>query len=246
MMPTFIISTVTMNVVDASTSLLTFFHADDAAIDAGHVNTTINTMVLLKVPHHFGPFIHYLTIHCCYFSSLLLRYISAPTQRGPLYPATYLMFLIQFSYLPSPSQINYIVHRSQSPQLGITQPLQHVSLMAPTACMTSAALAWLNCQFPLLLFGPAITITIIYHQFLLLLLLQKINTTVLPSASVSPHATVGAVSYSAPSSILDGALTILVQPSCNRWSKLLPHCTTFPCYPTHDPPFILLVFLVIM
>jgi hypothetical protein len=56
------ISTVTLDAVDASTSPLTFFHADDAAINAGHVTTTINTMVLLKVPHHFGTSIHYLIV----------------------------------------------------------------------------------------------------------------------------------------------------------------------------------------
>jgi hypothetical protein len=33
---------------------------------------------------------------------------------------------------------------------------------------------------------------------------------------VLPHKTVGAASYRAPSSIHDGALTILAQPSCNR------------------------------
>jgi hypothetical protein len=115
-----IIFIVTQDAVDASTSPLIFFHADDAASNEGHENTTINTMVLFKVPHHRGPFIHYLTIPGHYFTSLLLSYISAPTQHGPLYPATNLTFLIQFSYPPSPSQINYIVCRCHPPQLGIT------------------------------------------------------------------------------------------------------------------------------
>jgi hypothetical protein len=63
-----IISSVTMVAVDASTSLLTFFHAYDSAFDEVHVNPTINAMVLLSVSRHFGPFTHYLTIHGCYFS----------------------------------------------------------------------------------------------------------------------------------------------------------------------------------
>ncbi len=57
-----IISTIPTDDVDDSASPLTFFHAVDAAINAVHVNTTINTVVLLNIPHQFGPFIHYLTI----------------------------------------------------------------------------------------------------------------------------------------------------------------------------------------
>jgi hypothetical protein len=63
-----------------------------------------------------------------------------------------------FSYPSGPSQITYIISRYHPPQLQISsQPLQHVPLTAPTACIDSAFKAWLTCPFFLLLpFGTAI------------------------------------------------------------------------------------------
>jgi hypothetical protein len=82
-----IISTIPTNDVDDSASPLTFFHAVDAAINAVHVNTTINTGVFLNIPHQFGPFIHYLTVYENYFSNLFLIYILAPITAWSFVPS---------------------------------------------------------------------------------------------------------------------------------------------------------------
>jgi hypothetical protein len=71
---------------------------------------------------------------------------------------------------------------------------------------------------------------IYYHALIHALIRLHSNTHPRYLPLVIPHTTVGAANYSAPSSIHDGALTILVQPSCDMWHKLMLHKTFFPCY----------------
>jgi hypothetical protein len=76
----------------------------------------------------------------------------APMQHGLEHSANFHLFSLQFSYPSGPSQITYIISRYHPPQLQISsQPLQHVPLTAPTACIDSAFKAWLTCPFFLLL-----------------------------------------------------------------------------------------------
>jgi MFS family permease len=85
----------------------------------------------------------------------------APMQHGLEHSANFHLFSLQFSYPSGPSQITYIISRYHPPKLQISsQPLQHVPLTAPTACIDSAFKAWLTCPFFLLLPSGTTTIRI--------------------------------------------------------------------------------------
>jgi hypothetical protein len=135
----------------------------------------------------------------------------------------------------------FVISRYQPLHLGtLIQPLQHVLLTAPTACLTSASRQWLkSTSFLLLPSGTAIiksitfppvsspaTITNDDHDITTTQWNILHNYSSPSSTSVPQNVTVSAAGYSAPSSILDGALTILVQPSCNRWCSLLLQSTS--------------------
>jgi hypothetical protein len=146
-----------------------------------------------------------------------------------------------FPTFPDHDTKNFIISRYHPFHLGtLTQPLQHVLFTAPTACLTSASRPWLKCTSFLLSpsgtaiikfitfppVSPPATITNDDHD------ITTNQWNILPnygsplSASVPQYVTVKAANYSAPSSILDGALTILVQPSRNRWCSLLLQSTS--------------------
>jgi hypothetical protein len=145
-------------------------------------------------------------------------------------------FCSSFPTFPDQDTKNVIISRYHPFHLGtLTQPLQHSLLTAPTACLTSASRPWLECTsfllspsdtaiIKIITFPPVsspATITNDDHD------ITTNQWNILPnygsplSASVPQNVTVKDASYSAPSSILDGALTILVQPSCNMWCSLL-------------------------
>ncbi len=168
--------------------------------------------------------------------------------------------LLLFSYLPGLLQITYVTLCRCHPQWhGLShKKIQHVPVTAPTARITPASMAWYTYQLLLLACGPTMPQIISFYT------VSPVSPTVLTtktdhntaitnwyipqfyctptSASLCLYAISGAARYSAPSSILDGALATIGQPSCNKWMNicyLFLDTNSSPFHPTFKLMFIM-------